>query len=191
MSIIPAAYSNPAILLHICCGPCATHPILMLKEKFSVTGFFFNPNIFPPDEYQLRIKEAEDFCRQHEIPMIAPDANRAAWLALTSPLSEEKEGGERCRICFRYRLEKTAQEAVRLGIPAYTTTLTIGPNKPAKVIFPIGHEVAEKAGVQFLEYDFKKQDGFKKSSLISKELGMYRQNYCGCEFSMRRLESPA
>jgi predicted adenine nucleotide alpha hydrolase (AANH) superfamily ATPase len=176
---------RPKLLLHICCGPCATHPILLLKEQFAVTGFFFNPNIFPPDECQLRIKEAEDFCRQHEIPMIAPDANRTEWLELTSPLEEEKEGGERCRRCFHFRLDRTASEAAHLGIPFFTTTLTIGPNKPARVIFPIGHEAAERYNVTFIEQDFKKQDGYKKSIILSKTAGMYRQNYCGCEYSIR------
>ncbi len=175
----------PELLLHICCGPCATHPITILQDHYRVTGFFYNPNLYPVEEYDLRLNETRKYLETMDIPLISPDPDHGAWIRLTREFSQEPEGGHRCNICFQHRLERAARESAARKIPIFTTTLTVGPNKPGRVIFPIGHSVAQAFGVKFLEIDFKKKDGFKHSCQLSRDAGLYRQDYCGCEFSYR------
>jgi predicted adenine nucleotide alpha hydrolase (AANH) superfamily ATPase len=178
---------KPAILLHICCAPCGTHVARELSERYSVRGFFFNPNIQPEEEYRLRENEARALAEKDGFPLEAGGNSAEAWLEAVRGLEGEPEGGRRCEACYRHRLERTAAAARDNGIPFFTTTLTISPLKKASVINPIGLEAARLAGsgVQFIEADFKKKDGFKKSCALSKALGFYRQNYCGCLFSRR------
>lgn len=176
---------RPRLLLHICCAPCSTHPIQQLKSDFLITAFFCNPNIYPPDEHQFRLEEARQYLDRERIELIAPAYHRKEWLDTVRDYGPEPEGGYRCALCFAYRLRKTAEIAVERGIDTFTTTLTIGPNKPGRVIFPIGIRVAETYGLKFLDIDFKKKDGFKHSCILSREQGMYRQDYCGCEYSYR------
>ncbi|MBN1355891.1 epoxyqueuosine reductase QueH [bacterium] len=173
------------LLIHICCGPCAAHPVQTLRAEYAITGFFFNPNIYPSTEFERRLKVVRDYLTEMNIPLIVPGQTHRLWLDRVKALVSEPEGGSRCAACFEYRLEATAGFARENGFPVFTTTLTTGPNKPAKVIFPIAGEIAGKHCVKFLPVDFKKKDGYKHSTRISKEKNMYRQNYCGCEFSMR------
>jgi len=173
------------LLLHICCAPCSTHPLSMLVPDYEITAFFFNPNLYPPGENEFRLEETRRYMDMLNIPLIAPEYERRSWLDSVSQFRDEKEGGERCRICFHYRLQETANYAKANNIGLFTTTLTIGPNKPASVIFPIGDALAKKNNLRFLSIDFKKKDGFKHSCSLSRDAGMYRQNYCGCEYSLR------
>lgn len=174
-------------LLHSCCAPCMTHPVQALKEMFSVTVFFFNPNIHPRIECLNREGEARRLAEKWNIPLIVGEYNSNAWFKAVEGYEEEPEGGRRCEICYGFRLERTAQEAKRLGIDYFSTTLSVSPHKKAAVINRIGKEVEDVHGVFFYEADFKKNDGFKESCRLSEAEGLYRQKYCGCEFSMWRM----
>jgi len=176
--------TKPKLLLHICCGPCATYPIQILNPDFNITGFFFNPNIYPVKEYNLRLTEVQRYLKELSIPLVLPDQQQNKWQHLTESMADEPEGGKRCSICFEFRLLTTTEYAALNGFQCFTTTLTIGPNKPAKTIFPIAESAARRFDIQFLAIDFKKKDGHKTATRISKEKGMYRQHYCGCEYSI-------
>ena len=176
---------RPRLLLHICCAPCSTHPVRLLASDYDLTAFFYNPNIFPPDEHTFRREEAGRYLTRQGIPLLTAGYDRREWLDTVRPYGDEAEGGYRCALCFEFRLRKTALLAATLGIGVFTTTLTIGPNKPGRVIFPIGEKVGSESGVTFLPVDFKKKDGFKHSCTLSRAHGMYRQDYCGCEYSLR------
>ena len=182
------AASKPGCLLHVCCAPCATHSIQALGQSHAVTAFFYNPNIQPAGEYRLRTREMRDLGDWWGLPVHEGAYDVEAWFQATRGLEAAPEGGARCLICYRIRLETTARQAVALGIPAFTTTLTISPHKRADAIFPIGREVAEAHGLRFIEMDFKKKDGFKESCRLSREEGLYRQDYCGCVYSRREAE---
>lgn len=177
--------SKPQILLHACCGPCSPHIISTLSEEYDVSVCFFNPNIFPHEELKHREQEIRKYCDSEEIQIFIPEYSHKDWLAAIKGNEDCKEGGERCNVCFRYRLEKTAQVAAENNIQLFTTTLTVSPHKNAQVIYEEGSVAAEKFNVEFMKCDFKKKDGFKKSCEAASDHGMYRQSYCGCEFSMR------
>lgn len=176
---------KPDLLLHICCAPCSTYTLDVLSDLYKIHPFFFNPNIYPPEEYFFRRQETQHYVQSLGLDLLSPAYSRSEWLSIVQSDAHEPEGGRRCSKCFAYRLQKTAETAVELKIGIYTTTLTIGPNKPAAIIFPIAEKIAGTTGVVFLARDFKKQNGFKKSCELSGGLGMYRQNYCGCEYSLR------
>lgn len=167
------------ILLHACCAPCATHPVRVLREHYHVVLFFSNSNIYPEEEYEKRLAEVRRLARLESVPLIADDYKHAAWLRHVKRWRKEPEGGRRCEACFRYNLKRTVEYLQREGLDAFTTTLTVSPHKNAAKIFEIGRSLGP-----FLEIDFKKQDGFRKSVERSREYGLYRQCYCGCEFSM-------
>lgn len=171
------------LLLHVCCGPCSTHVIDELKDN-EMTLFFYNPNIYPRDEYLRRLEAASKVADKKNIHFIDGDYDQETWDDYVKGYEKEPEGGKRCELCFEYRLRKTAEYARKNGFDTFATTLTISPHKDAKKIHAIGKAQEKEHGVSFLESDFKK--GFKESVEMSKELGLYRQNYCGCRFSMRR-----
>ncbi len=171
--------------MHICCAPCATHCINLLKEMgYDVIGFFYNPNIHPAKEYEKRKNELEKLRKYFGIEIIEGEYDVKGWFEKIKGYEKEKEGGKRCEICYKIRLEETAKIARELGIKYFTTTLTISPWKDSRKIFRIGNEISKKYDVKFLEIDFKKNDGFKKSVELSKKFKMYRQKYCGCIFSL-------
>jgi predicted adenine nucleotide alpha hydrolase (AANH) superfamily ATPase len=173
------------ILLHICCAPCSTYPVELLVEKgYEVVGFFYNPNIYPGEELIKREEEARRFFELKGLPFFSDLSDVELWYRLTNKLKDRREGDIRCNVCFAMRLDRAAREARRLGIELFTTTLTVAPMKSSKKIFRIGNIIARKYGLTFLLEDFKKKDGFKKSCIISKEFNMYRQDYCGCEYSL-------
>ena len=179
--------SSDKILLHACCAPCLTNSIKELQEQgFEVTVYFYNPNITPYVEYQKRLEELIGFCQKQNYPLIIEEGGFAFWKEICDPLKNEREGGKRCENCFKIRLEKTAAVAEEKNFDYFCTTLTISPHKNSKIINVKGEEIAEKYNVEFLPRDFKKNDGFKKSLYISKEFNLYRQNYCGCEYSIRK-----
>jgi len=175
------------ILLHVCCGPCATQSIIELhQELYDLTLFFSNSNIHPEEEYLARLDSLRTYATQLNIPLIVDNYNPTEWFELVRGYEPCVEGGDRCKICIELRLEKTAAYAKSHGFPGFTTTLTISPHKNTKMINEIGERLAIKYDIIFLSKNFKKKDGFKKSIELSKQHELYRQNYCGCKFSMEK-----
>jgi len=168
------------LLLHVCCAPCSTHAIEVLKKDYSVTLFFSNSNIFPKGEYEKRLDNAMKIAKAYGVELLDDDYNHEAWLKFISGLENEPEKGKRCLKCFEFNLKRTEEAANLYGFDLFTTTLTISPHKDSKKIFEVGKKISDK----FLEIDFN--DGFNHSIELSKKLDLYRQNYCGCEFSIRK-----
>ncbi|MCX6353639.1 MAG: epoxyqueuosine reductase QueH [Candidatus Aureabacteria bacterium] len=179
---------KPKLLLHICCAPCSTHVLTLLSETYDTTGYFFNPNIHPRSEYQLRIRTTERHFVERGIPLITPEYQPREWFSRIKGTEGEREGGARCAICFRMRLEETARAAAALQFDLFGTTLSISPHKDARLINQIGKEAGISFRILFYEADFKKAGGYSESCRMSKSLGLYRQNYCGCIFSKKARE---
>lgn len=176
---------KPRVLLHICCAPDATAVFERLAPDYDVIGYFRNDNIHPPEEYALRLANAEKVAAALGFRLEPAPYDPRAWDRAVTGLEDEPERGRRCEVCFRHNLTATALAARALGIPAFTTTLTLSPHKSSALLFAIGRGLAQETGVEFLEIDFKKRDGFKRSLAMSRELELYRQNYCGCRYSVR------
>ncbi len=174
------------LLLHICCAPDATHPIQILNDEYELGAFFYNPNIHPAGEYARRLEDMKGLSKKWGIALYEGEYDKGRWLSLTKEYKDEPEGGKRCEACYRMRLEETAERARAEGYDLFGAVLTISPHKDARKINEIGRVAGEKYGIPFLESDFKKKDGFKKSVELSRRLGLYRQNYCGCVYSMER-----
>ena len=175
------------IVLHACCAPCASYPIIKLMEdNYKPVVFFYNPNIYPKNEYEIRRNELEKYCKKLGIEYFEGDYETDLFYEKIKGLEQEPEKGSRCSVCFNLRLQKTAEFALSKGIDSFTTTLTVSPHKNSSQIFEQGRKVANSLGLNFIEYDFKKQDGFKKSREIARQNNMYAQKYCGCEFSVRK-----
>jgi predicted adenine nucleotide alpha hydrolase (AANH) superfamily ATPase len=175
---------NPKILLHICCAPDSTAVFERLAPDFDVTGFFHNPNIHPRSEYLKRLSNAETAARSLGFPLIVAEYDPEGWGRRVQGLEGEPERGKRCEVCFRMNLRATARKAQGLGFPFFTTTLSLSPHKDFQRILEIGRDAADEFGVPFIGANFKKQDGFRRSLEISRELDLYRQNYCGCRYSI-------
>jgi len=173
----------PKLLLHVCCAPCSTHVIELLKEEYDLTLFFYNPNVEPINEYEMRLKEAERYAKELHLPLEVGDYDNIEWHNAVNGHEQDKEGEERCSICFRYRLEKTAQLAKENKFDMFATTLTVSPFKNTEIINKIGKELA--GNINFLESDFKQDKGYMHSIELSKKYCLYRQNYCGCLYSKR------
>ena len=174
------------IMLHACCAPCASYPIEKLKEdNFEPVVFFYNPNIYPLKEYAIRRNELKNYCEELNLRFIDGVYEPEIYKKEVFGLEQEPEKGKRCSICFEMRLLKTAQTASIFGIDCFTTTLSVSPHKNSRQIFEMAHIVESQTGIKFIEYDFKKQDGFKKSRQIAREHNMYAQSYCGCKYSVR------
>lgn len=178
---------TPSLLLHSCCGPCSSYCIEYLSEYFNITVFYYNPNIYPDDEYYMRVKEQQRFISSFDtnnpVKFIEGDYDKDRYYDLVRGLEHEPERGERCKVCFDMRLSKTAQVAKELGFDYFTTTLTISPMKDAQLLNEIGEHNGNLYGVSWLHTDFKKKNGYKRSTELSQEYDMYRQDYCGCVFS--------
>lgn len=176
--------TRPRLLLHSCCGPCSTACLELLTPHFDTTVFFYNPNILPEEEFfrrldtQKQVLSAASFARGVEL--IVPDRDEAAFRAAAAGLESAPEGGARCTRCFELRLSRTAEEAKKLGFDYFATTLTVSPHKNAPLINTIGEKLAAEHGVAWLPTDFKKKEGYKRSTVLSRELGLYRQDWCGC-----------
>ncbi len=177
---------RPKFLLHVCCAPCSIAIIEELKSKFDLTAFFYNPNIYPEVEYLKRKKYVRQICQELGVQMIDMDYEAKKWYKAISGLEQESEGGLRCSICFKFRLAKTAEYAKANGYKYFSTSLTSGRNKPAGVINPIGVAFAKHYGLRFYDVDWKKGGRLEKGKKMVKERGIYRQDYCGCEFSLIR-----
>ena len=171
------------VLLHICCGVCAAGAAeQLLSEGFEVTGYFYNPNIYPYEEYQRRLEATRKAATELKFPLEEGPYTPDEWIIATESLKDEPEGGKRCEVCFRYRLEDTYKRLKGSDIDYFTTTLTIGPRKSADIVNKIGVEIG---GDKFLARDFKKKAGFQRATALAKEWGIHRQNYCGCIFSLK------
>ena len=174
------------ILLHACCAPCASYPIIKLKEEgYRCVVFFYNPNIYPLDEYKIRCDELKNYCKKLEIEFFEQNYNENEFLDAIKGLESEPEKGKRCSLCFYLRLRKSAEFARSQNIDCFTTTLTVSPHKDSNQIFEQGRIVEAETGIKFIEYNFKKQDGFKISRQIARVNNMYLQTYCGCRFSKK------
>lgn len=180
--------ANPKILLHTCCAPCSTSVIERLRPDFHLSTYFYNPNIHPREEYELRARQMKEYARKLAVEFIEPEYDPEHWLVLTRGLETEPEGGERCWVCYRLRLESTAEYAARKGYDYFATTLSVSPHKNAQKINQIGREASQKYRIKYLEADFKKGEGFKRSIELSKNQGLVRQDYCGCTYSKRERE---
>ena len=145
-----------------------------------------DPNIYPLKEYELRLNEIKEFFQALSVELIVGKYDSDQWFARVEGMEQDKEGGRRCQVCFRMRLEKTALVAKERGFDCFTTTLSVSPHKNAQIINQIGRDIQNSVNVAFYEADFKKRDGFKKSSELSKKHGFYRQNYCGCVYSQKQ-----
>ena len=177
---------KPRLLLQVCCAPCFCGSIDFLTEHFDVTAFLYNPNIQPKEEFNLRLDALKQLILHFPtVKLVVPEQDEDEYLAHINGLENEKEGGSRCNACFNIRLVKTAKFLFdhKEDYDCFATTLTVSPHKNAKLINEIGNKVAEKYNVKYLESDFKKKDGFLRSIKKSKELGLYRQDYCGCSYS--------
>ena len=186
MKLIKPAKEGENVLLHVCCAPDASYGVPAMQEHFRVTGYFFNPNIEPGEEYERRLLATRQLQELLPFALEVESGGEKEWEDAVRGLEEEPEKGRRCEACIRMRLRHTAEEAKRQGIPAFSTVLTVSPKKDAAMVNRIGREEGERAGVFFIEADMKKKDGFRKSVDISKKLGIYRQDYCGCRYSVRR-----
>ena len=176
-------------LLHTCCAPCSIAVIDELRPQFELTVFFYNPNIFPEEEYVKRKAEVVKVCGEWSIPMVDMDYDAEEWHArVAKGLESEPEGGLRCPLCFKFRLAKTAQYAAENGYKYFGTSLTMGRNKNAAVINPIGESFAKIYKIKFYSEDWKKGGRQEKGRKMVEERGVYRQNYCGCEFSQQNIQ---
>ncbi len=178
------------LLLHICCGPCATHVFEVLRERFELTGYLYNPNIHPEEEYRLRAEAVKRWAQQVGLALLEGPYEPEVWHRATQGMSAEAEGGKRCEVCFRLRLDTTARTAQRQGFRCFATTLTVGPTKRAAVVNRIGREAAQPYALAFSEEDFKKHGGFQRSLELSRAFGLYRQHYCGCIYSLQQRTAP-
>lgn len=169
------------ILLHVCCGPCSTASVeRLISEGYVPVLFFSDSNIYPENEFEKRYENALAVARHYGLEIIKDPQDHEAWREAVKGHESDREHGERCSICFRYNLARTAEVASGLGMELFTTTLTVSRFKKSATIFSVAKDFPG-----FLEIDFKKKDGFNRSIALSKELGLYRQDYCGCEFSLR------
>jgi predicted adenine nucleotide alpha hydrolase (AANH) superfamily ATPase len=167
------------ILIHTCCGPCASASVeRLIADGYGVTLYYSNSNIFPESEYRKRLEQVKKLADKLDLSLELDEYNHSAWQERVKGLEKEPERGRRCEKCFKFSLGRTAEAADKLNIPYFTTTLTISPHKSSKTLFEIGKKYSK-----FLARDFKKKDGFKRSLELSCQHGLYRQDYCGCEFS--------
>lgn len=182
----------PKLLLHSCCAPCSSYCLELLSQYFEVTVFYYNPNIFPPEEYVMRVEEQERFINKfpakYPIHFIEGSYDVQKFYDIAKGMEHIKEGGERCFACYELRLRETAEYAKAGGFDFFTTTLSISPLKNAQMLNVIGEKLEEEYQIRYLYSDFKKQNGYKRSTEISNEYDMYRQYYCGCVYSKKQRD---
>ena len=192
--VSPDTGKLPRLFLHSCCAPCSSYVLEYLSPYFEITDFFYNPNITGAEEYRYRCEELQRLILK--IPLENPVAfvegsyDPKVFFEAVRGLEKEKEGGRRCAVCFELRLRETARLAAQGGYDYFTTTLSISPLKNAERLNEIGERLAREYGVKYLPSDFKKRGGYQRSIQLSREYDLYRQNYCGCVFSMRDAGKP-
>lgn len=180
----------PRLLLHSCCAPCSSYVLEYLNRYFEITVFYYNPNIYPESEYTKRIWEQQELISRmpfvHPVSFLAGPYDQERFYEMARGLEHVKEGGERCLKCYELRLSEAARMAVKTEADYFTTTLSISPLKNSDRLNEIGMRLGEEYGVPYLLSDFKKKNGYKRSIELSREYDLYRQDYCGCEFSMNQ-----
>jgi predicted adenine nucleotide alpha hydrolase (AANH) superfamily ATPase len=181
----PSPLLRPRLLVHACCAPDALYVFGILGKDYEVTGFFSNSNIHPREEYDRRLADAREVSRRLGVSLIEDVYEPDRWLAVTRKFEDEPEKGRRCDVCYALRLERTAARAARDGFDLFTTVMSLSPWKKAPVLNRIGRQFGARWGIRFLEADFKKKDGFKRSVELSRAHDLYRQDYCGCLHSLR------
>ena len=177
------------ILIHCCCAICSAYSILSLKNQgYEPIAYFYNPNIDTEDEYNRRLNAQKTLCNYHNIELFYEKYDPNDYLKPIAGYEDEPEQGMRCDKCIELRLAKTVNKAKELNISKITTSLVISPHKNFSKISFIGENLCKNTEIEYISIDFKKKDGFLKTNKISKELGLYRQNYCGCKFAKKHLE---
>lgn len=182
----------PSLLLHSCCGPCSTSVLELLSDYFKVTLLYYNPNIYPSEEYYKRLEEQkkvlEKVSGRFEIKFLEGRYDPEEYFDAVKGVEQLPEGSQRCFNCYELRLKEAAQFAKNLNMDYFTTTLSVSPYKNAQIINELGEKIGAEYGVKHLPNDFKKKDGYKKSVELSKKWNIYRQDYCGCPFSKKEAE---
>lgn len=182
----------PTLLLHSCCAPCSSYVLEYLSDYFAITLFYYNPNISPEEEYRRRVEEQQRLIRQlpvrHPVRFVEGRYEPERFFAAARGLEDMPEGQERCFRCYELRLCEAAKACAELGLDYFTTTLTISPRKNAAKLNELGEQTAQAYGLRYLHSDFKKRNGYLRSVELSREYGLYRQNYCGCVFSKREAQ---
>ncbi len=182
----------PRLLLHSCCAPCSSYVLEYLSNYFEITVFYYNPNVFPEREYTKRLLEQQmliaDMKFKYPVSFIAGPYDREKFHQMAKGLEHIKEGGERCFKCYELRLKEAAEIALAGEFDYFATTLSISPLKNADKLNQIGMELEEKYHVKYLQTDFKKKNGYKRSIELSNQYGLYRQDYCGCEYSYKERQ---
>jgi predicted adenine nucleotide alpha hydrolase (AANH) superfamily ATPase len=173
------------LLLHVCCAPDQAYVVSVLQDHYDVRCFFSNPNVQPAEEYEKRLAQARLVARRYGVTLDSPPYKPQLWDKAIEGCEHTPEGGERCCRCFVLRLRETAKFCCDIGWPAFASTMSISPHKSVAMLDKAGREAGREYGVGYVPFDFKKKDGFKKSVALSRELGLYRQDYCGCILSYR------
>lgn len=186
---------TPRVLLHSCCGPCSSAVLEYITQYFDVTLLWYNPNLYPKEEFDRRFKTQVELIEKmglaDKVDILAEPWKSEDYYRRVKGLENEPEGGKRCAECFRLRLLETARLAKHYGYDYFCTTLTLSRHKDAVLINTIGEEIAKAVGVSWLPSDFKKRNGENRSIELSEQYGLYRQLYCGCEFSLHKREETA
>lgn len=183
--IIKSLNYRPKLLLHACCAPCATYVVEYLKDFFEICILYYNPNISPFEEYKKRLDEVKKLAKHFDVDYMELEWDNDKFEEAVQNNKNDKEGGARCAICIHQRMAMTAQIAKEQDFDYFTTSLSISPLKNANMINSIGKKLEDETAVKHLTSDFKKREGYKRSTILSNELGFYRQNYCGCVYSIR------
>ncbi|MCI8668263.1 MAG: epoxyqueuosine reductase QueH [Lachnospiraceae bacterium] len=188
--IVRSGREAPRLLLHSCCAPCSSYVLEYLSQYFSITVFYYNPNIFPKEEYQYRIEEQERLIQTmnesgicNTISFLSTDYEPELFYETVKGHEQDREGGERCFLCYELRLREAAKYAAAGGFDYFTTTLSISPLKNAEKLNETGRRISEETGIAYLYSDFKKRNGYKRSVELSGKYQLYRQDYCGCVYS--------
>lgn len=188
--IISHIDGKPKLLLHSCCAPCSTSVLELLKDNFDISIYYYNPNIHPKEEYDIRLDELREYVKRYNISLVESVYDSKVFFEMAKGLEAEPERGKRCYECYKLRMEETAIKAKELSFDYFTTVLSISPHKNADWINEIGENLESLYKVKYLYADFKKDNGFKKSVELSNENNLYRQDYCGCIFSKKNIRNP-
>lgn len=174
------------IVLHTCCAICSGYPVSYLQDAgYQVIAYFYNPNIYPQEEYTKRLEAQKILCEHSNCKLVEGEYKPDEYYEFVKGFENEPEKGARCDKCFELRLRKTAEFAKSIGVDTFTTSIVISPHKSYEKLTEIAVKIAQEYGLNYLAVNFKKNDGFLKTNKISKELGLYRQKYCGCKFAIR------
>lgn len=183
--------SRAKLLLHTCCAPCLTVAEERLKSDFDITIFWYNPNIEPVAEHQKRLDTLAAFAHQANLKLISDydySTENTKWHKFVEGLENEPEGGKRCQKCIEFRLQTTFEAAKRFGYKMATTTLTTSPFKDSAIINSLSLKLFTDSAIAFQVNDFESENGYKRSIELSKQFGLYRQKYCGCQYSIRKKQ---